>query len=80
MSTMFCPNCGKKIKSITDICLACETYIHEGDIIKTDYDVHDIVFYKNKKHEITDIFLDDDFDVIIELDYGFDYVSEDEIV
>ena len=80
MSTMFCPNCGNKIKSTMDRCSACNHYIHKGDIIKTDFNVHDIVLYKNKKHEITDIFLDDDFDVIIELDYGFDYVSEDEIV
>lgn len=80
MSTTFCPNCGTKFKNTTYKCSECNHQYHANEVIKTDFKVHDMVEYKGKKLEITDIFLNDDTDIIIELEFGFAYVTENEIL
>lgn len=90
MATIFC-ECGQELVSDnihnydydfdahTYKCPDCGKILSENEYHKTDYEVGDIVEYENRKYKITDIFLDADNQIMVELDNSI-YTTTSEII
>ena len=87
MSTRFCKKCGMELLDdhIYDYDINFECYIYEcpdcghialeEETIITGYEIGDIVEYKGKEYRITDIYINDVFEIMVELNGGYIYTD-----
>jgi hypothetical protein len=87
MSTRFCKKCGLELLNDHihdyDYDYDCHTYkcpdcghiALEEETIVTDYEIGDIVEYKGKEYTITDIYINDIFEIMVELNGGYIYTD-----
>ena len=90
--TRFCKECGTKLWNghIYDYdenfdcliykCPDCGHIALEEESILTGYEICDIVEYKGKEYRITDIYINDVFEIMVELEYGKIYTEALSIV
>lgn len=92
MSTRFCKECGLELLNdhIHDYdenfdcntykCPDCGHIALEEETFVTEYEIGDIVEYKGKEYTITDIYINDIFEIMVELNGGYIYTDTFSIV